>query len=133
MKYSTCNNEWELIRFCNKKNTNVLGAASKLLKYFIKNYQPKHIYSFADNRWSTPKNNLYNILGFTLTKESKPGYWYTKNFTERIHRFNFNKQKLKKLGFDIDNQTEHEIMNSIKYYKVWDCGVSRYELDLKYN
>lgn len=29
-------NEYELIRFCNKLNTNVIGAASKLLNHFIK-------------------------------------------------------------------------------------------------
>jgi hypothetical protein len=29
--------EWELNRFCNKLNTNVVGAASKLLSFFIKN------------------------------------------------------------------------------------------------
>lgn len=122
--------QWELIRFCNKINTSVIGGASKLFKHFIRNYNPKQIYSFADNRWSTPKNNLYTSLNFTLKNQSKPGYWYTKNFTERIHRYNFNKSKLKELGFDVENLTEHNIMNSIKYYKVWDAGVSRYEFDL---
>ena len=31
--------QWELVRFCNKLNTRVVGGASKLLKYFIKNWR----------------------------------------------------------------------------------------------
>ncbi len=120
-------NTFELIRFCSELNTNVVGGASRLLKYFIKHYNPNKIYSFADNRWSS-FNSVYTKLGFILKNKSLPGYWYTKNFTERIHRYNFNKNKLKKMGFEINKNTEHEIMNMLKYYKVWDCGVSRYEL-----
>ena len=56
-------NSYELIRFCNKLNTNVVGGASKLLKYFIKNYKPEHIFSFADLRWSNPNQNLYINIG----------------------------------------------------------------------
>ena len=126
-KLNSNENEYELIRFCNKLNTNVVGGASKLLKHFIKLYSPKSIYSFADNRWSNPNNNIYNTLGFQLISQSLPGYWYTKNFNERHHRYNFRKQKLKELGCDI-SKTEWEIMEELKYYKVWDCGVSRYEM-----
>lgn len=124
-------NEWELVRFCNKVNTNVVGGASKLFKHFIKIYKPNHIYSFADNRWSSPLDNLYVKLGFTLTNISTPGYWYTKNFTDRYHRYNFRKQRLKELGFDIENRTEKDIMEELKYYKVWDCGTSRYEISFE--
>ena len=31
---------WELVRFCNKLNTSVVGGASKLFKHFIKAYKP---------------------------------------------------------------------------------------------
>lgn len=126
-KNSNTINEWELVRFCNKINTNVVGGASKLFKCFIKTNHPKHIYSFADNRWSSPLNNLYIKLGFTLTNISNPGYWYTKSFTERYHRYNFSKQKLIKQGAD-KNLTEFEIMDSLGYSRVWDCGTSRYEI-----
>ena len=33
-------NEWNLSRFCNKINHTVIGGASKLLDFFIKNYSP---------------------------------------------------------------------------------------------
>lgn len=119
-------NSWELIRFCNKINTHIIGSASKLLKYFINLHHPKHIYSFADNRWSHSINNVYSVLGFTKTSENK-GYWYTKDFKSRLHRYNFNKYELKKQGYDI-TKTEKQIMNELGYFPIWDCGTTRFEL-----
>src|SRR5690606_8212220 len=54
---------YEMYRFCNKLNTTVVGGASKLLKYFINEYKPKEIVSYADRRWS--QGELYEKLGFT--------------------------------------------------------------------
>jgi len=42
--------EYELVRFCNKINTNVLGSFSKLFKYFIRNNEDiSEIISYSDN------------------------------------------------------------------------------------
>lgn len=119
------NLEYELVRFCNKINTVIIGGASKLFEYFKKHYNPQSIISFADKRWS--KGNLYNNLKFIQTNISNPGYWYTKDFTIRLHRYNFNKFNLGKMGYDITNKTEREIMEQAGYYKVWDCGTIRFE------
>ena len=43
-------NTYELIRFCNKLNTNVVGGASKLFKHFIKEFNPSSVISYADRR-----------------------------------------------------------------------------------
>jgi hypothetical protein len=40
---------YELVRFCNKLNTRVVGGASKLLKYFIQIYNPSKIISYSSN------------------------------------------------------------------------------------
>ena len=117
--------EWELSRYAT--STNVVGGASKLLKFFIKNYKPELIYSYSDNRWSDWENNMYLKIGFKFKSLSQPGYYYTKNFTERLHRFNFRKNKLKELGINVNGKTEFEIMDSLKYSRVWDCGVARFE------
>lgn len=117
--------EYELIRFCNKININVIGGASKLFKHFIKTYKPISIFSFADNRWSAPDKNLYLTLGFNKISESDPGYWYTKDYLHRHHRFNFSKNRLKAMGFN--EGTESQIMKNLKYERIWDCGVSRFE------
>lgn len=42
---------FEMIRFVNKCNHNIIGGASKLLKHFIKTISPKEIISYSDNRW----------------------------------------------------------------------------------
>lgn len=120
------NLEFELIRFCNKKDINVLGSASKLLKYFINenNYSGK-IVSYSDI--SIFKGNLYEKLGFKVKHISKPNYYWVINNIKH-HRFKFNKKKLvEKYGYDKD-KTEWEIMSNIGGYKIWSCGQIRFEL-----
>lgn len=119
---------WELLRFCNKINTNVVGGASKLMDRFINEKLPSKIISYCDRRWS-PDGNLYRKLGFTFIHNTNPNYWYYKNNSyKKYHRFNFRKDALVKDGFDQD-KTEFEIMNERKFIRVYDCGSSKWELD----
>jgi len=112
--------EYEMYRFCNKLNTQIVGGASKLFTFFIKTYNPKEIISFADRRYS--KGNLYDKLNFELIKKTKPNYWYfKKNELIRYHRYKFRKDILIKEGFN-SNMTEYEIMTERKYYRVYDSG-----------
>jgi hypothetical protein len=115
---------YELTRFCNKLDTNVIGAASKFLKYFINNFKPKTIISYADMRWST--GDLYDTLGFDKVSINKPNYWYVIG-NKRKHRFGFRKHILQKEGFDTTNKTEHEIMLERKIYRIYDCGTITYK------
>jgi len=118
--------EYEMLRFCNKLNTSVIGGASKLLKYFIKTHSPKSILSFADRRYS--QGNLYKKLGFNFIGNTKPNYWYfQKNGLIRYHRFKFRKDVLIKEGFD-KSKTEHEIMSERNYFCIYDCGNMKFEL-----
>lgn len=113
------NNEWNLNRFCNKINTNVIGGASKLLKHFIKENNPVRIISYADRDWSL--GNLYYKLGFNLIKKSKPDYKYILN-DKRVHKSKFRKSNNK---LDI-TESEYTKMNNI--YKIWDCGKLKFEM-----
>ncbi len=115
---------YELVRYSSK---NVVGGASKLLKYFIKEYRPNKIFSYADRRWSLNKNNLYTKIGFEITSEGKPNYWYCLRDDKRLHRYNFRKDKLVKEGYD-KSKTEQQIMLERGYNKVWDCGNYKYEM-----
>jgi len=110
--------EYELLRFCNKLNTNVIGGASKLFKYFINNYNPKKITTCVDRSFSQGK--LYEILGFRLQSKTQPNYYYIKNKI-RQHRFNFRKDILVKEGYD-STKTEHEIMLERKISRIYDSG-----------
>jgi hypothetical protein len=117
-----------LNRFVSKLNYNVIGGASKLLKYFEETYKPIEIITFADRRWSTGK--LYDILGFNKEKIIKPSYWYIKN-GKRYHKSNFRKDKLEKMGIDITNKTEDKIMKELKYHRIFDSGLIRYKKTLE--
>tara|TARA_Y100001938_G_C8063106_1_gene418550 strand:- start:33 stop:1667 length:1635 start_codon:yes stop_codon:yes gene_type:complete len=116
---------WELIRYANILNTNIIGGASKLFKYFIKTYKPQHIVSYCDKRWFT--GTMYEKLGFDKTSETKPNYWYI-NRNKRLHRFNFRKDVLISEGFD-PNKTEKQIMKERKMYRIYDCGNIKYEIN----
>jgi hypothetical protein len=118
--------EWELNRFCNTINTNVIGGSSKLLKYFIKKHNPEKIISYSDVRIFN--GGMYEKLGFIKKNQSKPNYWYVIN-TFRYHRFNFRKSILIKEGFD-ENKTEKQIMFERKIYRIYDCGNVRWELNI---
>jgi hypothetical protein len=111
-------NTYEMLRFCNKLNTNVIGGASKLFKFFIKNYKPKEIISYADRSHSN--GNLYKQLEFKLDCITEPNYYYIIDGIKN-YRFNFRKDLLVKQGYDI-NKTEHQIMLERKIYRIFNSG-----------
>ena len=113
---------YELLRFCNKLNTSVVGGASKLFKYFKDNYKPLEIISYSMNSHSV--GNIYKILGFELSSETKYNYFWVKN-TIRYHRFNFRKDKLIIEGND-PNLTESEIMYKKGYFRIFDSGSKKW-------
>jgi hypothetical protein len=125
-------NNYELLRFCNKLNTTVIGSFSKLLKYFIKNNNPEKILTYADIRWSglDETKTVYYKNGFKYIGLTPPNYWYLKigEYNNRYHRYNFRKDILVKEGFDY-NQTEFEIMRLKGYDRIWDCGNMKFELN----
>jgi len=121
--------EYEMLRFCNKLNTSIIGGASKLFTYFLKTYKPLHITTFADRRYSN--GNLYKQLGFMFTGNTKPNYWYFKSHEYILHyRFNFRKDLLVKQGFDA-SKTEQQIMSERGFHKIYDCGHMKFEFILE--
>lgn len=120
---------FELNRFATNINYRVVGGFGKLLKYFTKYYAPKKIYSFADLRYVSVKDNVYKTLGFNLIKILKPDYQYT-NYKKRIMKYSFSKSNLR-IKFPetySDQKSEWQIMKELGYDIVWDCGKLKYEL-----
>lgn len=115
--------EYEMLRFCNRLYTNVVGGASKLFKHFLDEHSEiTEVISFADRRWSV--GNLYEKLGFEKVSVTTPAYYYIVGDI-RHNRVEFQKHKLVKEGFD-KNLTEHEIMLNRKIYRIYDCGNIKY-------
>ncbi len=110
--------EWNLSRFCNLLETNVIGGASKLFMHFIKKYNTSRIISYADLDWS--QGDLYHKLGFKLISESITGYKYIIN-GKRVHKSRFRKSRL---NTDL-SESSYMISNGIK--KIWDCGKLKFE------
>ncbi len=122
--------DFELNRFASNYNYVCCGVGGKLFSYFIKNYNPNIIKSFADRRWTINEdNNLYIQLGFKFDKYIRPDYrYYNQNVDKynRFHKFNFRKQILhKKYGLPL-TMTEDEMTKQLGYYKIWDCGLIKY-------
>ena len=116
-------NTFELLRFCNKKDYTVIGAASKLLKHFIIQNNPSKIISYADRRWSI--GNLYTKLGFTFSHTSEPNYFYLINGV-RKNRFAYRKDILiSKFGCSPE-KTEHNFCLEKQWYRLYDSGTKVY-------
>lgn len=118
---------YEMIRFCNKLNVSVIGGANRLFRYFINNYNPIKIISYADRSWS--QGHLYEELGFQLDRKTQPSYFYIINGM-RKYRFSYRKDNLIRQGFD-PNKTEHEIMLDRNIFRIYDSGHLKYIFELK--
>lgn len=116
--------EYELVRFCNKLNTQVVGGASKLFKQFVNIINPSSVMSFSDRAHT--RGHLYEVLGFKEVRRSEPGYvWVNEKTDIAYNRVNAQKHNLKKFLKDesIDlSQTETHIMESHGFLKVYDSG-----------
>ena len=115
---------WNLNRFCNLKNYNIIGGFSKLLRYFLKNYNVKTIISYADRDWS--EGDIYKKFGFELKSINKPDYKYIIE-GKRMHKSGFKKSDL---NIQDKNITEREYMNNLNIYRIYDCGKLKFELNI---
>ena len=112
------NDEWNINRFCNKINYNIIGGASKLFKHLLKNYDVKRVISYSDRDWSL--GGLYETLGFKNISEGSPDYKYIYEGV-RVHKSRFRKSKT---GI---SESELELL------KIYDCGKIKYEKKIDYN
>ena len=117
--------EWELVRYCQLTHTNVVGGASKLFLYFVRNFSPTTIITYADRRWFS--GNMYKHLGFEFSHNSTPNYFYfsLNSQPSLVSRIKFQKHKQKDLLATFDPAlTEWENMQNNNYTRIWDCGNS---------
>ncbi len=129
---------WELSRFASNYNYICQGIGGKLFGYFVKEFKPNKIVSFADRRWTiNSTENLYTKLGFKFDRFNPPDYKYYSDKTKdnnkykRIHKMLLNKKKLhKKFGFPL-TMTETEMAKELGYDRIWDCGLIKYVWERK--
>ena len=124
---------FELVRFCSKQNTTVVGAASKLFAHFLTEYSPKEVISFSDRAHT--RGNLYQKLGFAEITRSTPNYvWVRLSNDMAYHRMNAQTQNIKNFLHDdnIDlSKSESEIMVEHGFVKVCDSGTITWKYSQK--
>jgi hypothetical protein len=110
---------WELLRMVSDPAYKVHGIWSKLLKQFIKEYEPTSVVSFSDNRLFS--GGVYSKIGFKLDGEVPPDYYWVKG-CRRFHKSGLRKTKEEKLT----GQTETQLREAQGYKKIWDLGKKRW-------
>lgn len=115
------NDIFEITRFCNKVDFNVIGSLSKLWKHFMKENSPKTVISYSDNDLFSGES--YFKIGMKLNGETI-NYWWSDG-DRRYNRWNFRKDKLVKEGFDKD-KTEFSIMTERGWFRCYGSGTKKY-------
>ena len=133
---------WDMKRMCGPKDAYVYGGASKLLKYFLNNYDlGKGLVTYCDPE--VFDGHTYEKIGFTLHHICADDYKYIKDGIE------YNKQygkksniwaRLKKENPDIEpfdvwktKHTEREMMEKLEYERVMHKGLIAYTIGTDYS
>ena len=115
----------QLVRFCNLRDSRVVGGASKLLKYYIETYKPNTIISYSSNDISN--GHLYEKLGFKPSGTIQTAYWYISPDMKRYHRTTFSRQginsKWPEYKLEDHSWTEKSVMDSKGYNRIYDSGL----------
>jgi hypothetical protein len=120
---------WELRRYSSV--CRIVGGASRLLKQFIRRHpECTCIISYSDNAWFT--GNMYEKLGFKFVKDVAPDYKRVQRQGIVKTKANFQRRYLAKMeGFDFrPEETEQENCFRNGWYRLYDCGKKKWELDL---
>ena len=121
----------ELARYAT--SVQVVGGFTKLLKAWLKdNPKVKTVVSFSDKSMFTGRT--YEAAGFTRDAELPPDYRYKEyNKNTLYHKSNYQKSKLRKRFGDAacEGKTEREITESQQIFRVYDCGKTRWLLEVK--
>lgn len=124
--------QWTLSRYATR--VSVVGAASRLFKTFVKEYDPDTVKSFSDNRLFS--GGMYGQLGFTLEEEVGADYqvWSPKiglrpkshyqrrHIPKRLIEHSFNSS----FDPDSDLRTEGEMTYAMGAGRIYDCGKKRW-------
>lgn len=123
---------WTLGRYATR--ITVAGAASRLFKAFVREYNPPVVKSFSDNRFFD--GGMYAQLGFVLDGEVAPDYqvWHPKLGTRPKPHYQRRAipRRIAEIGssevFDpeTDPRTEAQMTYALGARRLYDCGKKRW-------
>lgn len=113
--------DYELYRLCTKHGYTVIGGASKLLKFFKRNYKWNTIISYSMNDIS--EGNVYEKIGFKYEHETKKGFFYYDLMNDKIiNRYSLTKSNVD----DGSGRSADAIIEELGYIKCYNCGTKKY-------
>ena len=117
--------KWELSRMAS--SCVVRGGASKIMKNLLgQRSDIKHITTYYDHRLFSG-GKVYEAMGFVKTHTYGPDYRYVAG-DRREHKSLYQKKLIaKKFSIEMSGKTEYEAMLELGYFRIWDCGKTRYE------
>jgi hypothetical protein len=127
------NRVWTLGRYATR--VNVAGAASRLFKAFLAEYNPPTVKSFSDNRYFS--GGMYKQLGFALEADVAPDYqvWSPKlglrpkpHYQRRQLPKRLSDHGMDPTSFDpkTDPRTEAAMTYLMGARRLYDCGKKRW-------
>ena len=127
--------DWDMKRMCGPKDAYVYGGASKLLKYFLENYDTgKGLVTYCDPE--VFDGHTYEKIGFTLDHVCPDDYKYIRDGVEYSKQHGKKSNiwaRLKKENPDIEpfdvwktKHTEREMMEKLGYERVMHKGLIAY-------
>lgn len=120
-RHHRINNIMVLNRLAFENSIQVVGGASKLIKFALKSIN-QNIITWSDNRWST--GEIYLKCGFKKDSDLSPDYSYVLNDNTSKRK---SKQVSKKKNLNIpDDVTEHQWHLDRGIYRIYDCGKQRF-------
>lgn len=111
----------EIARFCCKKNTNVVGGLSRLVKHAIiwsRENGFKKLMTYADQRLG--QDSAYTKVGFVQLSDTSIRFWWT-DLDKRFNRFKFRATT---------DQTQAQVAEAAGMTRIWGCKNSRYVMEL---
>ncbi len=104
----------ELLRFCNKSGLSIVGGLDKLLKAYIKDYQPDTIMTYIDLDWG--RGDAFKKLGFEAKETKAPMIFFAnKQSGERIPEKYFNSFETVSDYVKVKNNGSIKMVKEIKY------------------
>lgn len=121
----------ELTRYAT--STAVVGGFTKLLKHYIRNNKEvTSVVSYSDERLFT--GDTYKKAGFEKLHTTQPDYRYLEKGLDTLyHKSNYQKSRLiKRFGEEFcRDKTEKEITEAAGLYRVYDCGKTKWFLQVQ--
>ena len=105
----------EMLRYCCRMGTEVVGGMSRLLKHSMERFGITDVISYCNRSKFT--GSSYERIGFAHTRDTAPSYWW-------IHNNPFDMLS----RYSTQMKDEDATMRERGYSRFYDCGTKVYEL-----